>query len=151
MINDNNKLSTIKGFHTKMLLFVIYLKNAWYFKRNKFINDNDYFFKIVPNIWTIHHSEKEFDEPFVFKPERFLDEKGHLLPSNDPVRKRYNYFDNRSTFFLLELIIGITHSDLLNRYIQSMAIQDQIYSHQVPFGYISHYLILNNLILIGLS
>lgn len=47
---------------------------------------------IVPNIWTIHHSEKEFDEPFVFKPERFLDEKGHLLPSNDPVRKRVMVF-----------------------------------------------------------
>lgn len=43
---------------------------------------------IVPNVWTIHHSEKEFDDPFVFKPERFLDDKGQLLPSNDPVRKR---------------------------------------------------------------
>lgn len=43
---------------------------------------------IIPNIWTIHHSEKEFDDPFLFKPERFLDDKGQLLPSNDPVRKR---------------------------------------------------------------
>lgn len=43
---------------------------------------------IVPNIWTIHHSEKEFADPFAFKPERFLDDKGELLPSNHPVRKR---------------------------------------------------------------
>ncbi|XP_062613133.1 cytochrome P450 1A2-like [Saccostrea cucullata] len=43
---------------------------------------------IVPNLWTIHHSEKEWDEPFKFKPERFLDAEGLLLPSNNPIRKR---------------------------------------------------------------
>ncbi|XP_061166966.1 cytochrome P450 1A1-like [Saccostrea echinata] len=43
---------------------------------------------IVPNLWTIHHSEKEWEEPFKFKPERFLDADGFLLPSNDPIKKR---------------------------------------------------------------
>lgn len=62
--------------------------NFLYFLANLLKYKIKHTFQIVPNVWTIHHSEKEFDDPFVFKPERFLDDKGQLLPSNDPVRKR---------------------------------------------------------------
>lgn len=47
---------------------------------------------IIPNVWTMHHSEKYWYDPFSFKPERFLDEGGQLLPATDPVRKRFASF-----------------------------------------------------------
>lgn len=47
---------------------------------------------IIPNSWTMHHSEKYWDDPFSFKPERFLDKDGQLLPATDPVRKRFAAF-----------------------------------------------------------
>ena len=37
----------------------------------------------------MHHNEKYWEEPFSFKPERFLDEEGRLLPANHPTRKMY--------------------------------------------------------------
>ncbi|XP_056013433.1 steroid 17-alpha-hydroxylase/17,20 lyase-like isoform X2 [Ostrea edulis] len=43
---------------------------------------------IVINAWTIHHSDKEWNDPFLFKPERFLQPDGSLMTSIDPVRKR---------------------------------------------------------------
>ncbi|XP_061190691.1 steroid 17-alpha-hydroxylase/17,20 lyase-like [Saccostrea echinata] len=43
---------------------------------------------VVCNFWTALHNEKEWKDPFTFKPERFLQEDGSLLPSTDPARKR---------------------------------------------------------------
>ncbi|XP_048780498.2 cytochrome P450 1A1-like [Ostrea edulis] len=47
---------------------------------------------IIPNLWTMHLREKEWEQPFTFKPERFLDADGLLLPANDPVRKKFCAF-----------------------------------------------------------
>ena len=38
------------------------------------------------NIWTIHHDDRYFDEPLTFKPQRFLDDDGDLLP---PTKDRH--------------------------------------------------------------
>ena len=35
------------------------------------------------NIWALHHDEKEWNEPYCFKPERFLDEEGRLVRTTD--------------------------------------------------------------------
>ncbi|XP_056020711.1 cytochrome P450 1A1-like isoform X2 [Ostrea edulis] len=43
---------------------------------------------IIVNLWTMHHNAKEWDIPFVFKPERFLHADGSLLPSTNTIRKR---------------------------------------------------------------
>ena len=36
---------------------------------------------VMTNLWALHHDPDEWDEPEVFRPERFLDEKGNFSPS----------------------------------------------------------------------
>ncbi|OQV15323.1 Methyl farnesoate epoxidase [Hypsibius exemplaris] len=36
---------------------------------------------IITNIWSIHFNEKIFDDPFEFRPQRFLDGEGNFVPS----------------------------------------------------------------------
>ena len=40
------------------------------------------------NAWAIHHDRDFWDEPFGYKPERFLDDDGLLLPPDHPRRRR---------------------------------------------------------------
>ncbi len=42
---------------------------------------------VVANIWTLHHDEKFWGDPEVFRPERFLDNDGELVPPDHPNRK----------------------------------------------------------------
>ncbi len=42
---------------------------------------------VVINLWTLHHDETFWHDPDVFRPERFLDEDGQLLPPDHPNRK----------------------------------------------------------------
>lgn len=42
---------------------------------------------IFPNIWGIHHDEKIWTDPWVFRPERFITENGQLLPKDHKLRK----------------------------------------------------------------
>ena len=42
---------------------------------------------VIPHFWALHHDEKFWGDPWTFRPERFLDANGQLLPYNDPVRK----------------------------------------------------------------
>ncbi|XP_046356982.1 cytochrome P450 2U1-like isoform X1 [Haliotis rufescens] len=44
---------------------------------------------ILANFWSMAHDEKVWDSPWVFRPERFLDDQGHLLPPDHPVRQRF--------------------------------------------------------------
>lgn len=37
--------------------------------------------------WSLHHNEKIFPDPYAFKPQRFLDESGQLLPPGHLHRK----------------------------------------------------------------
>ena len=43
---------------------------------------------VMLNLWGLHHDEELWDEPFTFKPERFLDEEGKLVPADHPNRRR---------------------------------------------------------------
>ena len=43
---------------------------------------------VYVNLFGLHHSEKYWDEPWTFKPERFLDDEGQLLASDHIQRKR---------------------------------------------------------------
>ena len=42
---------------------------------------------ILPNHWYIHHDQQLWHEPWVFKPERFLDDTGKLLPLENKARR----------------------------------------------------------------
>ncbi|XP_005105632.1 farnesoate epoxidase [Aplysia californica] len=44
------------------------------------------------NQWFFHRDPKIWDDPWKFKPERFLDDKGVVLPANHPVRKKVQAF-----------------------------------------------------------
>uniref|UniRef100_K1R317 Cytochrome P450 2J6 n=1 Tax=Magallana gigas TaxID=29159 RepID=K1R317_MAGGI len=46
---------------------------------------------ILTNLWTVHHS-KEWGDPFTFRPDRFLDNSGLLLPASHPRRQRLLIF-----------------------------------------------------------
>ena len=52
-------------------------------KGEKFPSDKKYFIpagtNIFPNFHQITHNSEVFDDPFAFKPERFLDENNHFI------------------------------------------------------------------------
>ncbi|KAL3870439.1 hypothetical protein ACJMK2_038507 [Sinanodonta woodiana] len=66
---------------------------------------------ILINIWTIHHDPAIWGDPWTFRPERFLDENGELLPAEHTLRQSVMTFGSgkrncigenmaRSRFFL---------------------------------------------------
>ena len=42
---------------------------------------------VIPLYWSLHHDEKFWNDPWVFRPERFLSEDGTLLPNDHSNRK----------------------------------------------------------------
>ncbi|XP_059158790.1 cytochrome P450 1A1-like [Physella acuta] len=44
------------------------------------------------NLWAVHHDPQEWEEPWRFRPERFLDKEGQLLPITDPIRRKLMVF-----------------------------------------------------------
>ena len=43
---------------------------------------------VLPLFWTLHRDESFWDEPWIFDPNRFIDEEGKLLSVDHPKRKR---------------------------------------------------------------
>ena len=41
------------------------------------------------NTWEQNHDPDYWEDPWTFKPERFLDEQGHLVGPDHPNRRRY--------------------------------------------------------------
>ena len=48
--------------------------------------------RIIVNMWAVNHDESFWKDPFVFKPERFLDGLGNLLAADSEPRKRVVVF-----------------------------------------------------------
>lgn len=45
--------------------------------------------RIMINTWTLHHDKSFWGDPEKFRPERFLDDNGELLPPDHPERKHW--------------------------------------------------------------
>ena len=46
-------------------------------------------FQVIINLWGLHHNGEFWPEPFVFKPVRFLDDDGHIIPPNHPKMRQH--------------------------------------------------------------
>lgn len=44
---------------------------------------------VLANVWYIHHNEKIWGDPWTFRPERWLDEQGNLVPKDHTFRKNW--------------------------------------------------------------
>ena len=92
---------------------------------------------VVPLLTAILHDEKVWGDPEVFRPERFLDEKGNLLPADHPTRKHMLQFGAGTrvcvgeTFALKRLFI------LLVSIVQSFDIREAA-GTLVPCNFASH-------------
>lgn len=71
---------------------------------------------IWANIWGLHHDEKIWGDPWNFRPERFLDNQGLLLPTDNQLRKWYiNILNIKSITFIRKCFfssIVYYHSEL---------------------------------------
>ena len=48
--------------------------------------------QIFTNMFHLHHNENDWEAPYEFKPERFLDDNGSILPADNPVRRHMMAF-----------------------------------------------------------
>ncbi|KAK7497908.1 hypothetical protein BaRGS_00010779 [Batillaria attramentaria] len=44
---------------------------------------------LFSNAWVIHHDPDVWGDPDVFRPERFIDDTGHLVAANHPLRQKF--------------------------------------------------------------
>ncbi|KAL3841848.1 hypothetical protein ACJMK2_019945 [Sinanodonta woodiana] len=44
---------------------------------------------IIPNLWGIHHDDNTWGDPWNYRPERFLDENGKLIPEDHSLYKAF--------------------------------------------------------------
>ena len=56
------------------------------------LNNTYEHFQIIANIWYIHHDPKIWGDPWNFRPERFLNEDGQLLPREHIYRRKYLFY-----------------------------------------------------------
>ena len=47
---------------------------------------------LLTNVWKLHHDSALWDEPFQYCPERFINADRHLVPPQDPRRRRLKPF-----------------------------------------------------------
>ena len=47
-----------------------------------------YNLQVLGNAWAAHHDARFWDEPWEYRPERFLDDQGELLPADHVTRKK---------------------------------------------------------------
>ena len=68
------------------------------------------FVQIWGNSWELNHDPNLWDDPWTFKPERYLDEEGHLVTADHPNRRcvASNWSELSSRFHILQWEVKIT-------------------------------------------
>ncbi|XP_072036985.1 cytochrome P450 2U1-like [Amphiura filiformis] len=76
-------------------------------------------FIVVSNLWAVHRDPDLWPEPWKFKPERFLDDKGQVVNRDELIPfstgRRMCLGDNLAK---MELYISFTHASIPNRRLQ---------------------------------
>ena len=60
-----------------------------------FFNFSNLLIQVWCYSWEINHDPDYWKDPWTFKPERFLDEEGHLVTPDHPNRRRYYTFSTK--------------------------------------------------------
>ena len=74
------------------------------------------------NLWAMHHDEDLWEEPFKFKPERFLDEDGQVVDADHPNRKHLMPFSAGNRVCVGEVFAMTRMFLILTRILQNFTI-----------------------------
>lgn len=94
-IRDRQQCPLVEAFVLETLRYISHTPLALHFSRETTslagyqVEKNT---SVLACLWSMHHSDSEWEDPFLFKPERFLEQDGSLKPASDPVRKRFLLF-----------------------------------------------------------
>ncbi|XP_061187092.1 cytochrome P450 1A2-like [Saccostrea echinata] len=90
-LSDRENCPTLEAVILETLRYISHLPVFLFHSSSDSLTIGDYTIDkktvIIPNGWTIHHSEKYWEDPFTFRHERFLDSEGQLLAATHPIRK----------------------------------------------------------------
>ena len=92
-LDDRKHMPYTKAFLMEVLRYAPVIPTATPHVCSKDVIFEGYHIKkgavLFPNIWFIHHDEKLWHDPWNFRPERFLDSNGELLPADHNLRKAW--------------------------------------------------------------
>ena len=92
-LDDRKHMPYTKAFLMEVHRYATELPNAIPHVCSRDVIFDGYYIKkgtiLFPNLWFIHHDEKLWHDPWNFRPERFLDSNGELLPADHDLRKAW--------------------------------------------------------------
>ena len=92
-LDDRHHMSYTKAFLMEVHRYVTEVPLGVTHLCSRDVNFEGYHIKkgalLFPNLWFIHHDENIWRDPWNFRPERFLDSNGEMLPADHDLRKAW--------------------------------------------------------------